>query len=79
MDGLLTIAVEATAVGDLGTLRTATNELEMVGPLRVRRIGGAPVGPPPVKVRERVEVMRSLLETRDGTGEPEEEGSHDGQ
>lgn len=76
--GILAIAADAAAAGDLGTLRSVVGELELAGPVRVIRIGGAPVGPPPPKIRERVELVRSLLEKADDAGEPDGEGSSDG-
>jgi hypothetical protein len=77
VDGILQGAAEAASAGDLGALRTATNELRAVGPVRVIRIGGTPVGPPPLKVRERAELMRGAVAAAHGTGELDEEGDDD--
>lgn len=76
VDGILTIASEAAAAGELTGLRAAVNELRAVGPVRVIRIGGTPVGPPPVKVRERAELLRAALTVVPG-GEDSEEGNDD--
>ena len=70
VDGYLANAQDAAAAADLGGLRTAIDELRAIGPVRVIRIGGAPVGPPPQRVRERVDdltrVMRDLRITAGG-------------
>lgn len=87
VDGILALAVEAAAAGDLGTLRAATSQLRAIGPVRVIRIGGTPVGPPPPKVRERVEQVRAAVGTAVGpggdtgsdTGEESGKGNDDGQ
>lgn len=77
--GILGITAEAAAAGDLGTLRTAAKELQMVGPVRIIRIGSTPVGPPPVKVRERVELIRGLLESADASQEQGKGSADDAQ
>ena len=71
VDGILAIAVEAAAAHDFEALRAATSQLSAIGPVRVIRIGGTPVGPPPPKVRERVEHARVAVEVTGSTGEEE--------
>src|SRR5580698_652155 len=66
VDGILANAVEAATAGDVGTLRTTMSQLRAIGPVRTIRIGGIIVGPPPVKIRERVEQIRVAIETADG-------------
>jgi hypothetical protein len=63
VDGILAIAHEAAGAGDSGTLAAAISQLGTIGPVRVIRIGGTPVGPPPPKVRERVGRVRVAVET----------------
>jgi hypothetical protein len=75
VDDILAIAVEAASAGDLGTVRAATSQLRAIGPVRVIRIGSAPVGTPPLKVRERVEQIRVAFQTADDAGENEGKGS----
>jgi len=77
VDDILANAVQAAADGDLGTLRAAMSQLRAIGPVRVIRIGGAPVGPPPVRIRERVEQVRVVVEAASGTGEADREGGYD--
>lgn len=81
VDGLLKIAAEAAAAGDAVGLRTATNDLRAVGPVRVIRIGGIPVGPPPLKIRERADQMRAAVTAAHGAWSLDagwaEEGSDD--
>src|ERR1700689_5507897 len=79
VDNILAIAVEAAAAGDFGTLRAATSQLRAIGPVRVIRIGGTPVGPPPPKVRERIEHMRVAVETAGDTREEDGKGNDDDQ
>lgn len=76
IDGILTIAAGAAAAGDISGLRAATNELRAIGPVRVIRIGGTPVGPPPVKVRERADLLRAAV-TAASSGEAEGEKGND--
>jgi hypothetical protein len=72
VDGILAIASDAAAAGDLTGLRAAANELRAIGPVRVIRIGGTPVGPPPVKVRERADLLRAVvMAASSGEGEGE--------
>jgi hypothetical protein len=77
VDDILAIAVEAGASGDFGTLRAATSQLRAIGPVRIIRIGGTPVGPPPVKVRERVEQVRIAVEAAGSTGDEDGKDSSD--
>lgn len=77
VDDILAIAVEAAVAGDLGTVRAATSQLRAIGPVRVIRIGSAPVGMPPLKVRERVEQVRLAFETAGDAGENDGRGSYD--
>jgi hypothetical protein len=79
VDGILAIAVEAAAAGDLGGLRGAIDELRAVGPVRVIRIGGTPAGPPPPKVREREDDLRRTVRALRFTGRDDEDGGNDGQ
>jgi hypothetical protein len=79
VDDIVAVAVEAAAAGDFGTLRAATSQLHAIGPVRVIRIGGTPVGPPPPKVRERIEHMRVAVETAGDTGEEDGKGNDDDQ
>ena len=44
----------AVAAGDTAGLMAATANLELAGPLRVTRIGAAPVVPAPAAVRDRL-------------------------
>jgi hypothetical protein len=44
----------ALAAGDVAALAAATADLELVGPVRITRIGAAPVVPPPPVVRDRL-------------------------
>lgn len=59
--GIIEVAIAAEAAADLDGLRQATAELELTGPVRVIRIGGTPVVPPPPPVRERLEVLHVAL------------------
>jgi len=61
----------ALETDDLDALKAATAELELVGPVRIVRIGTPPVVPPPPQVRDR---LNRLVYTLDGTtaGEPDE-------
>jgi hypothetical protein len=77
VDGILATATEAVAAGDLAVLRAATNELRAVGPVRVIRIGGTPVGPPPLRVRERAELMRAAVMAAHDTADDDEENDDD--
>ena len=84
VDGILANAVEAAAAGDVGTLRTTMSQLRAIGPVRTIRIGGILVGPPPVKIRERVDQIRIAIETAGDIGETagdiekaDEKGSYD--
>jgi hypothetical protein len=79
VDGILSIAVEAGAAGDFGTLWTATSQLRAIGPVRVIRIGGTPVRPPPPKVRERIERVRVAVVAAGDTGEEDGKGNDDDQ
>lgn len=72
VDDILAIAAEAAAAGDFGTLRAATSQLRAIGPIRVIRIGGTPVGPPPPKVRERLELVRVAVGAVADTGEEDD-------
>jgi hypothetical protein len=74
---ILSIVVEAAAAGDFGTLRDATSQLRAIGPVRVIRIGSAPVGMPPLKVRERAEQVRAAFETASDAGEDDGKGSYE--
>ena len=76
VNGILAIAVEAAAAGDLGGLREAMDNLRTIGPVRVIRIGGAPVGPPPPKVREREEDLRRTVKA--AAGRDDKDGGKDG-
>ncbi len=75
--GILAIAAEAATAGDLGGLRSAMDELRAVGPVRVIRIGGAPVGPPPPKVREREDDLRQAVRALPITGRDDKDGGSD--
>jgi hypothetical protein len=77
VDGILAIVAEAAAASDFEALRAATSQLRAIGPIRVIRIGGTPVGPPPPKVRERVEQVRIVVESAGDTGEEEGKGDDD--
>lgn len=77
VDGILANAVEAAAAGDAGTLRTTMSQLRAIGPVRVIRIGGTLVGPPPVKIRERVEQIRVAIEPAGEIETETEKGSCD--
>jgi hypothetical protein len=59
--GIIDIAIEAAVAGDLDGLSEAVEELELVGPVRVVRIGGTPAAPPPSPVRERDVLLRHAL------------------
>ena len=76
---MLAIAIEAAAAGDLGGLRGAMSELLAVGPVRVIRISGGPVGPPPPKVRERQDALRQAVRVLPATGPGDEDGGNHGQ
>ena len=77
VDGILANAVEAAAAADFGALRTTMSQLRAIGPVRTIRIGGILVGPPPVKIRERVEQIRIAIEAPGGVAEEDEKGSYD--
>jgi hypothetical protein len=77
IDGILAIALEAAVAGDLGGLHSAMSELQAVGPVRVIRIGGAPVGPPPPKVREREDELRRAVQALRASGRHDEDGDDD--
>jgi hypothetical protein len=79
VDGILTLAADAAAAGDLAVLQATANELRAVGPVRIIRIGGTPVGPPPVKVRERVELVRAAIMAARGAEDDDGEGNYDDQ
>jgi hypothetical protein len=54
----------ALETDDLDALKAATAELELVGPVRIVRIGAPPVVPPPPQVRDR---LNRLVYTLGGT------------
>jgi hypothetical protein len=73
--GIIEAAIAAEAAADLGGLREAATELELAAPVRIVRIGGELVVPPPPPVRERVEALQSSLQsggagTERGQGTP---------
>ena len=63
---------------DLDALAAATTDLELAGPLRITRIGGAPVVPPPPPIHYR---LNRLVHSLDGTAtqrdETEDAGTDD--
>jgi hypothetical protein len=79
VDGILAIAVEAATSGDLGGLKEATNKLRAIGPVRIIRIGGAPVGPPPPKIREQEENLRRAVRGMRSAGPDNKDGGDDDQ
>jgi hypothetical protein len=52
---------EALAAGDLDALAAATADLELVGPLRITRIGATPVVPPPPPILYRLNRLMHVL------------------
>ena len=50
----LDVMAAAIEAGDAGALTAATADLELAGPLRITRIGAAPIVPPPPPVRDRL-------------------------
>jgi hypothetical protein len=73
---ILAIAIEAAAAGDLDGVLGAVNELRAIGPVRVIRIGGTQVGPPPPTVREREDVLRQALMPPATEPEAKDGGDH---
>lgn len=67
VEQILDSLTEALATGDADTLRDATAELELAGPVRATRIGATPVVPAPESVRERV---NHLVHSLGGTAPP---------
>jgi CATRA-Associated Small Protein len=71
----------ALAARDLPALRDATTDLELIGPVRLTRIGATPVVAPPPKVRERVNhLVYTLTEAdrRTHARRPPEQGDQHG-
>jgi hypothetical protein len=66
-------AIAADSAADLAGLRHAAGELELTGPVRVLRIGGAPVVPAPKPVRERIEILQSTMQAAGANAEPGED------
>lgn len=58
---ILVIANDAAVAGDLDGLLEAVEELRLVGPVRVIRVGGTPAVPPPRPVRERESDLRHTV------------------
>lgn len=58
---IMDVAIAAEAAADLDGVWQATDELDLIGPIRVVRIGGTPIVPPPPPVRERVEALQAAL------------------
>ena len=68
---VLAAMAAALETGDPDALKAATAGLELVGPVRIVRIGASPVVPPPPQVRDR---LNQLVYTLGGTTarEPDE-------
>ncbi|WP_066366960.1 CATRA system-associated protein [Herbidospora mongoliensis] len=54
---LLEVADVAVAAGDLDGLDATTVQLELVGPVRMTRLGATPSEPPPPPVRDRLNIL----------------------
>jgi hypothetical protein len=67
IDEVLATMDAALRVNDLVTLAAATADLELVGPVRITRIGATPVVPAPAPVRER---LNRLVHVLGGTAVP---------
>lgn len=60
---ILEVAIAAHEVGDVQAVEQAVAHLELLGPMRVARIGGdSPREPPPGPVRERVDYLIRALD-----------------
>jgi hypothetical protein len=66
----------ALAASDVATLAAATTDLELAGPVRITRIGAAPVVPPPPAVRDRLNRLVYSLGGVPAADQPES-GQHE--
>jgi hypothetical protein len=71
VEEILEALTAAVAAADLDGVRQATADLEVIGPVRITRIGAVPVVPPPRRVRDRTNHLVHLLtEAVDAAGRP---------
>jgi hypothetical protein len=73
------IAALSTAadVKDMASIRSATAELRLLSPLRVKMIGEEPVEPPPPPVRDRLNILLHRSQSEPGSKPAEDSRSRD--
>ncbi|MEU8082590.1 CATRA system-associated protein [Micromonospora sp. NPDC049101] len=71
VERLINALKDAVAAGNFDAFDAAVVELELVGPIRVTRLGSIPVVPPPSRVRERVNrLIHELVKPSSSPQEP---------
>jgi hypothetical protein len=74
----LIVALSTAAdVKDMTSIRSATAELRLISPLRVKLIGEEPAEPPPPPVRDRLNVLLHKLQSEPGPRPVEESRGRD--